>query len=62
LSKLKIKNLRVYLSGYNLLTFTALEFTDPERPGLTGGASSSDSDLYMYPVSRTYTLGASIKF
>jgi TonB-linked SusC/RagA family outer membrane protein len=62
LSKLKIKNLRVSFSGYNLLTFTPMEFTDPERPGEKGAASSSDSDLYNYPVSRTYTFGASIKF
>jgi hypothetical protein len=64
LSKLKIKNLRVYMSGYNLLTFTPLKDIDPERPGLYGGASSSDSDVdvYNYPVNKTYTLGASIKF
>jgi len=62
LSKLKIKNLRVYMSGYNLLTLTPLKNIDPERPGEVGGASSSSVDVYQYPVNKTYTLGASIKF
>ena len=63
-SKAGIKNLRVYLSGYNLLTFTGLKNVDPERPGANGGASSNDNDvdIYNYPINRTYTFGASIKF
>lgn len=61
-SKVGIKNLRVYLSGYNLLTFTGLENVDPERPGASGGASTSSIDFYNYPVNRTYTIGASVKF
>lgn len=61
-SKIGIKNLRVYLSGYNLLTFTGLKNVDPERPGASGGASSSNLDFYNYPVNRTYTIGASVKF
>jgi TonB-linked SusC/RagA family outer membrane protein len=56
LSKAGIKSLRIYLSGYNLLTFTGLKNVDPERP--SGGAV----DFYSYPVNKTYTLGASIKF
>jgi TonB-linked SusC/RagA family outer membrane protein len=57
-----IKNLRIYLSGYNLLTFTGLHEVDPERPGSDGGASTNYVDFYNYPVNRTYTIGASIKF
>jgi len=62
LSKAGIKSLRIYLSGYNLLTFTGLKFVDPERPGSAGGASTNSVDIYNYPVNKTYTLGASIKF
>lgn len=61
-AKAGIKSLRVYLSGYNLLTFTGLRNMDPERPGTQGGASTNSVQIYNYPVNRTYTLGASIKF
>jgi TonB-linked SusC/RagA family outer membrane protein len=62
LPKLGIKNLRVYVSGYNLLTFTGLHDVDPERPGAEGGASTDYVQFYNYPVNRTFTFGASIKF
>lgn len=62
LSKAKIKGLKLYLSGYNLLTFTKLKNVDPERPGAEGGASTSDIDFYNYPVNRTYTAGVRIEF
>jgi hypothetical protein len=61
-----IKNLRVSFSGYNLLTFTGLKYTDPERPGRQGAASNfipgSSFDQGSYPVTAIYNLGASIKF
>jgi hypothetical protein len=63
LSKVNVKNMRVYISGYNLLTFTKLKNQDPERLG--GEATPTYSpyvDYYSYPVNRTYTIGASIKF
>jgi TonB-linked SusC/RagA family outer membrane protein len=61
-NRLGVKNLRVYLSGYNLLTFTGLHEVDPERPGSSGGASSNYVDFYNYPINRTFTMGASVKF
>ena len=61
-SRARIKSLRVYVSGYNLLTFTGLKNMDPERPGTQGGASTNSVQIYNYPVNKTYTLGASIKF
>jgi len=61
-SKAGISDLRVYFSGYNLLTFTGLKDVDPERPGARGGASTNTVDVYNYPVNKTFTLGASIKF
>lgn len=61
-SKVGVKDFRVYFSGYNLLTFTGLKDVDPERPGAAGGASTNTVDVYNYPVNKTFTLGASIKF
>ncbi|MDR0572911.1 MAG: TonB-dependent receptor [Tannerella sp.] len=55
LPKVGIKNLRLYASGYNLLTFSGLKEMDPERPG--GGLAS-----YNYPNNRTFNLGVNIKF
>jgi TonB-linked SusC/RagA family outer membrane protein len=61
--KAGIKDVRIYLSGYNLLTFTGLKNVDPERPGINdGGASTDYVQFYNYPVNRTYTIGASVKF
>jgi TonB-linked SusC/RagA family outer membrane protein len=63
LSKAGIKNLRVYLSGYNLLTFTGLKNVDPERSGPDPTTSGTPYvDFYSYPVNKTYSLGAVIKF
>jgi hypothetical protein len=62
LSKTGIKNLRIYVSGYNLLTFTKLEHLDPERQGSTPENTNNYVDYYSYPVNKTFTLGASIKF
>ncbi len=61
-SKAGLEDFRVYLSGYNLLTFTGLKDVDPERPGAAGGASTNTVDVYNYPVNKTFTIGASIKF
>jgi TonB-linked SusC/RagA family outer membrane protein len=63
-AKAGVKNLRVYLSGYNLLTFTGVHGVDPERPSsdAQGGASSDYIDFYSYPVNKTFTLGVNIKF
>ena len=66
LEKIKMKSLRVYLSGYNLLTFTPLRHIDPERPSSearAGGADDSGAvQMYMYPNNKTYTIGLNIKF
>lgn len=54
LSQIGIKDLRVYISGYNLLTITNLEIVDPEFP--------SDNYGYNYPLNKTVTLGLNLKF
>jgi len=53
--KAKIKNVRLFLIGQNLLTFTRWRGVDPERGnGVANGA--------IYPALRTYTAGANITF
>jgi len=63
LSRAGLKDLRLFVSGYNLLTFTPLRNVDPERPGINnGGASTSSIDFYNDPITRTYTVGLRLKF
>jgi TonB-linked SusC/RagA family outer membrane protein len=64
-SKLYLKDLRIYVSGYNLLTFTGLNKIDPERPSSEGGAGASTggaNSMYEYPNNRTFTVGLNVKF
>ena len=55
--KVKLKALRVFASGYNLLTFTGkgLNFVDPEY---------TDSRLYSYnyPITLNITTGVQVTF
>lgn len=65
LAKAGVKNLRVYVNAYNLLTFTGLDNIDPERPGRQGGANNNREEgilFYNYPVNRTFNIGATLKF
>lgn len=62
INKAGVKDLRIYVNAYNLLTITGLDNIDPERPGASGGASTSNIAFYNYPVNRTYNVGATLKF
>ena len=55
-----VKNLRVYISGLNLLTITGYKGVDPEvkQTGLYPG----DDDRDKYPTTRTYTFGVNLTF
>lgn len=53
LSKLRVQNLRIYVSGFNLLTFDKLKVFDPEGEKATG---------QFYPQQKVYNVGASITF
>ncbi|MCR4700809.1 MAG: TonB-dependent receptor [Bacteroidaceae bacterium] len=57
------QQLRLYVQAQNLCTFTGYTGLDPEV-GSSGGTDSwaSGIDLGLYPPSRTYMVGASIKF
>ncbi|HEX3006653.1 MAG TPA: TonB-dependent receptor, partial [Bacteroidales bacterium] len=54
---LKIQNIRLYVSGENLITFTKLrEVFDPETAGVGKRGGSN------YPLSKTYSFGLSVNF
>lgn len=54
LNAVNIQDVRFYVSGYNLLTFTKMRDMDPEFPSSSYG--------YNYPLNKTYTIGCNVKF
>jgi hypothetical protein len=57
------QQLRFYVQAQNLMTFTGYTGLDPEVGNSAGGNGwASGVDLGLYPPSRTYLVGASIKF
>ena len=57
------QQLRFYVQAQNLYTFTGYTGLDPEVGNSAGGNGwASGIDLGLYPPSRTYLVGASIKF
>ena len=57
------QQLRLYVQAQNLHTFTKYTGLDPEIGNTAGGEGwASGIDLGLYPPSRTYLVGASIKF
>ena len=52
--KINITKLRVFVGAQNLVTFTGLEYFDPE--GASGGQSNRNAPLY-----KTVTLGLNVK-
>jgi hypothetical protein len=65
LARTGISNMRLFVSGENLLTFTRLVDTfDPEELGIryfrTSGGTAEDGK--SYPLSRAYSIGLQIRF
>ncbi|MGQ8338809.1 TonB-dependent receptor [Sunxiuqinia sp. A32] len=54
LNKLSIDNLRFYVGGQNLLTFSKLKHFDPERSGGSTG--------FSYPQLKVYQIGLNVTF
>lgn len=52
-SQLNIENLRLYISGFNLITLDKLKWFDPEGSSETGA---------FYPQNRIYNIGLSLTF
>ena len=64
-NKAGVKDLRLYVNGYNVLTFSGNKYIDPERPGQEGGVNNDASKgilFYNYPVNRVLNFGAVLKF
>jgi hypothetical protein len=55
--KVNISNVKIYLSGENLLTFTDLMLFDPEQT-----ARGGIGDAKIYPLSKLYSIGLNINF
>lgn len=51
--KMKLNNCRLYMNGYNLLTFTGFQWGDPE---------SRQSDRPNYPLTRVFNIGLKLGF
>ena len=65
LQRLSVRELRVYVNAYNLLTFTKNKDLDPERPGHRGSANEGTKEgelFYNYPVNRVFNMGVTLKF
>lgn len=60
LKKLYIEKLRFYVSGDNLFTITGYNGVDPEFS--TSSPLNSGIDRYIYPFTRSYTVGAQLTF
>lgn len=54
ISKVGIRNFRVYANTYNLFTITKVKWVDPEHPYDTFG--------YLYPLNKTVSAGLSLTF
>ena len=55
MDKIFAESLRVYFSGYNLLTFTSEEDYDPER-------ATGDDRNRQYPGAKVISFGLNITF
>jgi TonB-dependent starch-binding outer membrane protein SusC len=62
LSRLKIRSLRIYASGQNLLTFTHYQGFDPEVNKFGSDALRPAFDYSVYPYARTITFGLNVSF
>jgi len=55
LSRIHIKELRVFINGFNLLSFDHLK-------KFNVSAESPDAGVYTYPETRVYNIGVNFKF
>ena len=55
-----VSNLRVYVSGTNLITITKYKGSDPEVSSYTGNDAQFGSDFGTYPQSKIYNIGLNV--
>lgn len=61
-SRLKMKNCKIYASGYNLLLFTNYSGFDPEVSTRRQSALTPGVDYSAYPKSKSYVFGLNVNF
>lgn len=61
-SKFKIEQLRVYVTGYNLWIWTNYSGYDPEVDGIRSTPLTPGVDWNNYPKSRSYNIGLNLTF
>ncbi|NND14842.1 MAG: hypothetical protein HKN89_00790, partial [Eudoraea sp.] len=57
-----IRNLRVFVSGTNLITVTDYSWFDPEVSTFGFANTTPGTDFLTFPQARTYTFGLSLGF
>ena len=62
IAKLKLNNLRFYVSGTNIWTLTNYSGADPEVNSLDGSTAAQGLDLYTFPQVRTILFGINLGF
>jgi len=63
LNKLRISNAKVFITGQNLLTLTDYSMYNPEASQSSYNSPlSPGSDMDVYPLAKTYTVGLNITF
>lgn len=62
LDKVKVSNLRVYVTVQNLKTFTDYSGYDPEVGSFNNSISLMNVDAGHYPNPRSFTIGANLEF
>jgi hypothetical protein len=62
LSKIGVRNLRVYVSGTNLLTFTKYSGYNPEGNAYGATTNIVGVDDGIYPLAKTYIMGLNFGF
>lgn len=60
IEKVKLRSVRVYVSGQNLLTITNYKGFDPEVSTFNATNTSPGTDFLTFPQARTYTFGFNI--
>ena len=60
IQRLKLRSLRVYASGQNLLTFTNYTGYDPEVSRFGQNTVSAGIDFGGYPIAKMYTIGFNV--
>jgi TonB-dependent starch-binding outer membrane protein SusC len=62
LSKIKIEQLRIYITGYNLWIWTKYSGYDPEVDSIRSTALTPGMDYNAYPRSRSFNVGLNLTF